>query len=196
MGKCNLNETVNTIVKQISLCAVQLSLFRQKQLQKIDFIWYCGIFDYNLETYFEPKTERMKKILMFVLLLLFTGSLVMGQTVQLSGTVTSSDDGLPIPGITVLVKGTTLGALTGPDGKYVLLVPEKTQSLVFSFIGFRTQEVPVAGKTTIDLKLEQDLFKVDEVVVVAYGTQQKRDVTGTVATVKVRCYQECTGAEF
>ena len=58
------------------------------------------------------------------------------------------------------------------------------QTLMFSFIGFRTQEVAIEGKTKINIALEQDLFKVDEVVVVAYGTQQKRDVTGTVASVK------------
>ena len=121
---------------------------------------------------------------MFFTLLLITGSLVMGQTVQISGTVTSSEDGLPIPGVSVTVKGTTLGALTGVDGVYVLTVPPTSQSLMFSFIGFRTQEIAIAGKTNISVVLEQDLFKVDEVVVVAYGTQQKRDITGTVASVK------------
>jgi TonB-linked SusC/RagA family outer membrane protein len=126
----------------------------------------------------------MKRILMFFTLLLITGSLVMGQTVQISGTVTSSEDGLPIPGVSVTVKGTTLGALTGVDGVYVLTVPPTSQSLMFSFIGFRTQEIAIAGKTNISVVLEQDLFKVDEVVVVAYGTQQKRDITGTVASVK------------
>ena len=113
----------------------------------------------------------MKKILMFFSLLLITGSLVMGQTVQISGTVKSSEDGSPIPGVSIIAKGTTLGALSGADGKYVLSVPANTQSLVFSFIGFRTQEAAIAGKTRIDITLEQDLFKVDEVVVVAYGTQ-------------------------
>jgi TonB-linked SusC/RagA family outer membrane protein len=126
----------------------------------------------------------MKKILMFFSLLLITGSLVMGQTVQVYGTVTSSEDGLPIPGVSVTVKGTTLGAITGIDGKYVLAVPTSAQTLMFSFIGFRTQEVAIAGKNSINVVLEQDVFKVDEVVVVAYGTQQKRDITGTVASVK------------
>jgi TonB-dependent starch-binding outer membrane protein SusC len=117
-------------------------------------------------------------------LLLLTGSLVMAQTVMISGTVTSSEDGLPIPGVSVFVKGTTLGMITGADGKYVLAVPTNAQSLVYSFIGFKTQEALIAGKTKIDVVLEQDLFKVDEVVVVAYGTQQKRDVAGAITTVK------------
>ncbi|MDO9341678.1 MAG: SusC/RagA family TonB-linked outer membrane protein [Bacteroidales bacterium] len=126
----------------------------------------------------------MKKILMLFSLLLLTGTFVMAQTVQISGTVTSSEDGLAVPGVSVSVKGTTLGTITGADGKYVISVPTNTQTLVFSFIGFRTQEVVIGGRTKIDIVLEQDVFKVDEVVVVAYGTQQKRDIAGSVSTVK------------
>ncbi|MBE3084980.1 MAG: SusC/RagA family TonB-linked outer membrane protein, partial [Bacteroidetes bacterium] len=126
----------------------------------------------------------MKKILMLFSLLLLTGTLVMAQTVQISGTVTSSEDGLAVPGVSITVKGTTLGMITGADGKYVISVPTTAQTLMYSFIGFRTQEVAIAGKTRIDVVLEQDLFKVDEVVVVAYGVQQKRDVAGAISTVK------------
>ncbi|MEI8225776.1 MAG: TonB-dependent receptor [Bacteroidota bacterium] len=126
----------------------------------------------------------MKKILMLFSLLLLTGSFVMAQTVQISGTVTSSEDGLALPGVSVIVKGTTLGMITGADGKYVISVPANAQTLVFSFIGFKTQELSIKGSTKIDVVLEQDLFKVDEVVVVAYGTTQKRDIAGSIASVK------------
>jgi TonB-dependent starch-binding outer membrane protein SusC len=126
----------------------------------------------------------MKKILMFISLLLITGSIVMAQTVQIMGTVTSSEDKLAIPGVSVAVKGTTLGTITGADGKYLLSVPAGTQSLMFSFVGFRTQEVAIAGKKTLDVVLEQDLYKVDEVVVVGYGVQKKREVTGSIGQVK------------
>jgi TonB-linked SusC/RagA family outer membrane protein len=138
----------------------------------------------------------MKKILMLFSLLLLTGSLVMAQTVVISGTVTSSEDGLPIPGVSVFVKGTTLGIITGTDGKYILSVPTNTQTLVFSFIGFRTQEVAVGGRASINVVLEQDLFKVDEVVVVAYGTQQKRDVAGAITTVKGDAIRQIPVASF
>jgi TonB-dependent SusC/RagA subfamily outer membrane receptor len=126
----------------------------------------------------------MKKILMFFSLLLITGSLVMGQTVQISGTVTSSEDGLPIPGVSVTVKGTTLGAITGIDGKYVLSVPANSQTLMFSFIGYKTQEIPIAGKTVVNVLLEADLIAVDEVVVIAYGTSTKSTFTGSADVVK------------
>lgn len=122
---------------------------------------------------------------MFITLVLITGALAIAQTVQISGTVTGSEDGLPLPGVNITVKGTTIGAITGADGKYVLAVPTGAQTLVFSFIGFVTQEVPVQGRTTINIVLRQDLYNVDEVVVVAYGTQQKRDITGAVSSVKV-----------
>lgn len=117
-------------------------------------------------------------------LLLLAGSLAVAQTVLISGTVTGSEDGLALPGVNVTVKGTTVGALTGADGKYLLSVPSNAQSLVFSFIGFKTLEEPIAGKTTINVVLEQDLFKVEEVVVVGYGVQKKREVTGSISTVK------------
>jgi TonB-linked SusC/RagA family outer membrane protein len=126
----------------------------------------------------------MKKILLLFALFLIAGTLAMAQTVQISGTVTSSEDGSPLPGVTIFVKGTTLGTLTAPDGKYVISVPVKNNLLVFSYIGFKTQEIDISGKTTVNAVLVQDLFKVDEVVVVAYGTQQKRDLAGSVASVK------------
>jgi TonB-dependent starch-binding outer membrane protein SusC len=126
----------------------------------------------------------MKKILMFFVLVVASTVLAFGQTVQITGTVTSSDEGIAMPGVNVTVKGTTIGAITGADGKFVIAAPANSTILVYSFIGYRTLEVAIGGKTRVDAKLEQDLYNVDEVVVVAYGVQQKRDVTGSVASVK------------
>lgn len=126
----------------------------------------------------------MRKIFTLLSLLLLTSAFVIAQTVQITGTVTSSEDNLPVAGASVTVKGTTLGALTGADGKFVVSSPTAAQTLVVSFIGFRTQEVAVGGRNSIDIVLEQDVFAVDEVVVVGYGTQKKREVTGSIATVK------------
>jgi TonB-linked SusC/RagA family outer membrane protein len=125
----------------------------------------------------------MKKILILFSLFLMTGALVMAQTVQIMGTVTSSEDGLPLPGVTIAVKGTTLGALSGADGKYLISVPSSATTLVFSYIGFKSQEIAIEGKTKIDALLAQDVFKVDEVIVVGYGVQKKREVTGSISTV-------------
>ncbi len=138
----------------------------------------------------------MKKILFLFTLLLITGSVVMAQTVQITGTVTSSEDGLAMPGVFVVAKGTTIGAITDANGKYDVTVPSNSQILVFSFIGFRTQEVAIGGRTKIDVILEQDIFKVDEVVVVGYGTQKKREVTGSITTVKGDDLKNLASASF
>ncbi len=90
----------------------------------------------------------MKKILMIFTLFLITGALVMSQTVQISGTVTSSEDGLALPGVNVTVKGTTIGAITGADGKYVISAPANAQSSYFQLYWLCTQEIPVQGKNT------------------------------------------------
>lgn len=126
----------------------------------------------------------MKKIFTLLSLFLVTCTLVMAQTVQISGTVTSSEDNLPVAGASVFVKGTTVGAITAADGKFVVAVPSSSKTLVVSFIGFRTQEFVIGSSRVINIVLEIDAFQVDEVVVVAYGTQQKRDITGSISSVK------------
>lgn len=118
----------------------------------------------------------MKRILLLFGVFLLTSSLLMSQTKQISGTVTNKEDGFPMPGVSVIVKGTTLGVNTGMDGKFVISALEN-QTLVFSFVGMKSQEIPVAGKTVVDVLLENDLMNLDEVVVVGYGTAKK---VGTV----------------
>jgi TonB-dependent starch-binding outer membrane protein SusC len=126
----------------------------------------------------------MKKLLMIFTLLLMTCAMALAQTVQISGTVTGSDDGLPLPGVAVTVKGTTIGISTDTNGKFLLSVPASATTMVFQFIGYKAQEIAIAGQTTINVVMEQDLFAVDEVVVVGYGVQQKRDVAGAISSVK------------
>ncbi|HRR94278.1 MAG TPA: carboxypeptidase-like regulatory domain-containing protein, partial [Bacteroidales bacterium] len=85
----------------------------------------------------------------------------MAQTVQITGTVTSSEDNSPMPGVSVVVKGTTIGTITDAQGKYVLNAPANAQALLFSFVGYKTVDVPIEGRTKIDQVLELDVFKVD-----------------------------------
>ncbi len=125
----------------------------------------------------------MKKILILFTLLLLTSALVMAQTVQISGTVTSSEDGMPLPGVNVSAKGTTIGTITGADGKYAITVPSSATSLSFSFIGYEPQETEIAGRASINIVLKASLVSVDEVVVVAYGTAKKESLTGSTAVI-------------
>ena len=105
-----------------------------------------------------------------------------GQQNVISGTVTDSK-GQPIPGATVVVKGTMQGTVTDSNGHYFLFDISANAILQFSFVGMRTQELAVAGKTVIDIILEEEVVGVDEVVVVGYGTQKKVNLTGAVASV-------------
>ncbi len=108
---------------------------------------------------------------------------VMAQTKTITGTVTSAEEGTPLPGVTVLVKGTTTGAVTDVDGKYNLKVEGNEAILVFSFVGLTTQEVKVTGATA-NVKLKKDSQLVDEVVVTAFGTSTKGSFTGSAGVIK------------
>ncbi|RDC65375.1 SusC/RagA family TonB-linked outer membrane protein [Adhaeribacter pallidiroseus] len=104
---------------------------------------------------------------------------------QITGKV-SAANGEALPGVTVLVKGTTIGATTAPDGTYSLNVPEKAATLVFSFIGYATQEKEITGPGTVNMTLADDTKALQEVVVVGYGTQKKSQVTGAISSVSAK----------
>src|SRR5690606_19862601 len=100
---------------------------------------------------------------------------------RVSGTVVDGN-GDPIPGVTVSVEGAGIGTATDLEGRYSLLVPDEA-TLVFSFIGYVTQRIEVGDKGLIDVTLLEDMASLDEVVVVGYGVQRQRDVTGSISSV-------------
>lgn len=100
----------------------------------------------------------------------------------MSGKVTSADDQSSLPGVNVVVKGTTTGTVTDADGNYSISVPQNG-TLVFSFIGYSPTEVAVDGRSTIDVAMSADIQQLSEVVVVGYGTVKKSDVTGSIVSV-------------
>lgn len=128
------------------------------------------------------KMYPMKKILFFFLCSLFTLG-AFAQQITLRGVVTSADDGQPLPGVSVVVQGTTTGTVTDFDGNYELQLPSDAVVL-FSFIGMRNQEIAVNNRTEINVALEADAFDVEEVVVVGYGVQKKALTTGSNLNVK------------
>lgn len=132
----------------------------------------------------------MKKIAILMAFFVFAGfQLLQAQTVQISGTVTSSEDGLSVPGVSVVVRGTTIGTVTDFDGKYTISAPANAQFLVFSFVGYKTQEIAIAGRTTIDVVLDPDLLRIDELVVTALGIPRQRKALGYAV-------QEVTGEDL
>lgn len=101
---------------------------------------------------------------------------------SVSGKVTDSE-GLPLPGVTVVVKGSTQGTVTNADGEYSLVSVASSATLVYSFVGMRTQEVVVGNQTSINVMLMADVIGIEEVVAVGYGTQKRVNLTGSVASV-------------
>jgi len=93
------------------------------------------------------------------------------------------DTGAPLPGVSVIVKGTTVGIITDVDGNYSLEVPANAETLVFSFVGMKQQEVKIGNNTTVNVTLETEAIGLDEVIAVGYATQKKANVVGSVATV-------------
>ncbi|RAW02175.1 SusC/RagA family TonB-linked outer membrane protein [Pseudochryseolinea flava] len=125
---------------------------------------------------------------MIIQCFVFAPALVFGavqqQEITVTGKVTTSEDGSDLPGVSVVIKGTNRGTTTDANGNYSLAVSDPNAVLLFSFIGYTTQEIPVAAQTSINVSLVADFQELSEVVVVAYGTQQKVTLTGSVAAIK------------
>lgn len=140
----------------------------------IDVFFFMIIIIY-LPQFTNLKLKFMKKLtLIFSLLVLSSITMLFAQTVQITGTVTDQEDGIPIPGVTVVAVGTTIGATTDVDGNYSISVPSNVNMLEFSFIGMRTVEVPIDGRTEIDVVMAADIFGLDEVIVTGVASRTPR----------------------
>ena len=128
----------------------------------------------------------MKKISLLLAFLAFIGlQVVLAQTRDISGTVTSADDGSSIPGAAVVIKGTTLGTVTDTDGKFTLKVSPNAQTMMISFVGMASVEIPITGSTNYTIKLKSENISVNEVVVTAMGiTKEKKALGYAVQDVK------------
>lgn len=135
----------------------------------------------------------MKRFTVILALSVFVFSGLFAQTIHLTGTVTSADDGVALPGVSVVVKGTTIGTATNVDGVYELDVPENATELIFSFVGMRTVEVAIAGNTTVDAVLALDYLGLDEVIVTGVaGETPRRKLAVSVEKVSADEIKEVT----
>lgn len=130
-----------------------------------------------------------------LILLLFFSLISWSQQIEVSGVVTSASDGMPLPGVSVIVEGTSRGAVTDFDGKYTISI-QSGQKLNFSYIGFKAQSIVVTNQTVVNVALEEDVESLNEVVVVGYGTQKKADLTGAVSTVKTEAISRTPAAQI
>lgn len=139
--------------------------------------------------YNSPFVQRVIGLLMAFVLF---GSMAIGQNITVSGVVTDASMGESLPGVNVIVKGTTTnGAITDIDGKYTITAPMDS-TLVFSFIGYEKKEIAINGQSTINVQLATVTGELDEVVVIAYGTTTKSDLTGSVVALSSNDIKDIT----
>ena len=126
----------------------------------------------------------MRKFALAVCWLLLLAIQVSAQDKTISGRITDAKDGSPVAGVTINGKGTTIFAQSGPDGTFRISLPQTVRALIFSSVGYGSAEVNIGTRTELNVSLSTDGKNLDEVVVVAYGTQRKKEMTGAAATVK------------
>jgi len=135
----------------------------------------------------ERKTKKISSVKSLSLLLFTICTLLsassFAQSKTITGTVITEDPQGPLPGATVLVKGTSIGAVTDFDGNFSLTVDNPNAILVFSYVGYVSQELNLAGRSVANVTLQADMASLDEVVVIGYGTSRKSDLTGSVVSI-------------
>ncbi len=114
------------------------------------------------------------------------------QQVRVTGTVTDVATGEAMPGVNIQVKGTSLGAITDIDGKYSIVNVDRNATLVFSFIGYVSQEIALGGRAVVDVALTSEVTDLDEVVVVGYTTQKRANVVGSVTSISGQSLTVCS----
>lgn len=129
----------------------------------------------------ESRIHIRLKALLLVPLLLWQANVFAQQTI--TGKVIDSKTSEALPGVNILIKGTTSGTATTAKGIYTLQVPSLTDTLVFSYIGYETKTVPINGRMTVNVSLTQQTLTGQQMIVVGYGTQKKKDLTGAISTV-------------
>ena len=187
------NVRVMDVLNEIEKSSEFFFFFNEKLVnvdRKVDLIVKDGKIEEILHDLFESTDVNYKVIDKQIILTTLRGrSEELQQNVRnVTGKVTDRS-GLPLPGVTVIVKGTTKGVTTDNDGSFSLLLPIESKILVFSFVGMRTREVIVENQKIINIVLEEETIGLEEVVAVGYGTKIRRDVTGSITAVKSKDIQ-------
>ena len=139
------------------------------------------------------KSHRLENLLRFsfILLCAMNTSLSFSQDKELKviGVVTDTQNN-PLPGVSVLIKGSSTGVVSNLDGKYVIAVPNQNCTLIYSYTGFAKQEIAVKGKRVLNVILKESVKELNEIVVVGYGAMKKRDITGSIASITSKSIEE------
>ena len=139
---------------------------------------------------------RFRMFLVGFLVSLMCFCQLFGQSLRVTGRVVDQDDSSPLPGLNIVVKNTQRGTTTDTDGRYVLESVSPQDTLVFTYIGYLKEEVPVGGRAIIDMFMESEVIRGEEVTVVGYGTQQRREITGSVARISAATFRDIPVLNF
>ena len=137
----------------------------------------------------KPFTNRCRGLWLSLLLALGVATTTAWAQQKITGQV-SDESGQPLPGVNVVERGTTTGSSTDANGSYTITTSGSNPVLVFSFVGYESQEIAVNNRSTISITLKTDNKLLNEVVVVGYGTQQKKDLTGAIASADLQAFKE------
>lgn len=132
--------------------------------------------------HFRRKSSLMLKFTGAFLVMILLAFQVNAQEHQVTGIV-SDAEGVSLPGVNVLVEGTTIGTITDADGRFTLTVPDPNSILIFSFVGYARQRVPIEGREVLEVTIQEEFRAIDEIVVVGYGTRLREELTGSVSSV-------------
>ncbi len=179
------NETVREILKDIEDQSEFFFLYKNDEIdvnRKVSIKLEDGSIINVLNQLFE-KTDVKYEIHNRQIILKVESSSKQSREADINGKVTDSS-GQPLPGVSIVLKGTTTGTISDSDGSFNLSNVSESATLVFSFVGMRTQEVAVAGQTSFNITMEEDAIGLEEVVAIGYGTVKKSDLTGSVSSLK------------
>lgn len=170
---------VDQLKDELRKTATRYSTIKQELIQQLKIKYKLIISEYMKKT----EKKRFVRDTLFVFTMLFVCTGAVFSQIKISGTVTDSNKD-PLIGVSVAIQGQKNGTITDFEGKYSLQVPNNKAVLIFSYIGYKTVEKTVGNNTVINIALEEDSKLMDEVVVVAYGTQKKSHLTGAIASLK------------
>ena len=144
-----------------------------------NFLYDLALLSFILLALIKPKTCSMKRLCVFLASVVFVGiNFLQAQTVQVTGTITSTEDGMPLPGASVMVKGTTIGVSADFDGRYSIGVPQNATTLVFRSVGYKAVEIEIGSRTVVNAVLESEMFGLEEIVVTALGIKKEKRALG------------------
>jgi len=194
------NSTVEEVLNQIENNSEFYFLLNQKLVdvsRKVDVIAENQPIKNVLDEIFEGTDVTYRVMDRQIILVPQSEAKVLAQMQQFTVTGKVTDvNGDPLPGVNVVVKGTTIGTITDIEGKYSILNVDPNTTLVFSFVGLKTKEIAVGGRTQIDVVMEEEVIGIDEVVAIGYGTMKKRDLTGSISSISSARFQEQPVTDF